>query len=231
MLYIVSTPIGNLQDITLRALEILKTVDFIACEDTRHAGILLKKYGVETPRLSFHAHSGPRKVEQLIARLKKGEKGALISDAGTPGISDPAYVLVQEVLREGIGIIPIPGASAFLAALTVSGLPINNFLYLGFLPAKKGRQTLLRQLAEEKRTLVFYESPHRLNKTLLQLAEYFGPDRSLVIARELTKIHEEVLRCPISVAITHFANQKPRGEFVICVAGAGQNRRSEENGD
>lgn len=229
MLYIVSTPIGNLQDITLRALEILKTVDFIACEDTRHAGILLKKYGIETPRLSFHAHSGRKKVEQLIARLKRGESGALISDAGTPGISDPAYVLLQEALREGVEISPIPGASAFLAALTVSGLPINNFLYLGFLPAKKGRQTLLRQLVAEKRTLVFYESPHRLNKTLLQLAEYFGPDRSMVIARELTKIHEEIVRGTIASAINRFAPQKPRGEFVICIAGAGQNHRSDED--
>lgn len=218
MLHIVSTPIGNLEDITLRALRILKEVDFIACEDTRHSGILFKKYEINTARISFHAHSGMGKINHIIERLKAGESCALISDAGTPGISDPAYVLIQEALKEKIEMRPVPGPAAFLAALTVSGLSTNHFIYLGFLPAKKGRRTLLKQLAEEKRTLVIYESPHRLLKSLEQFKEYFGGERRIAISRELTKIYEETLRFTLDEAIFHFKNKNPKGEFVICIS-------------
>ena len=186
MLYIVSTPIGNLQDITLRALQTLKDVNFIAAEDTRHSGILLKKHEIKTPMVSFHAHSDDRKVEHIIGRILRGESAALISDAGTPGISDPGYVLTKRAIEEGIRVVPIPGPSAFLTALSVSGLPVNKFLYLGFLPTKKGRQTLFKSLANEKHTVVFYESPHRILKTLEQMVEFLGPTRQVVICRELT---------------------------------------------
>lgn len=219
-LHIVSTPIGNLDDITIRALEVLKSADLIAAEDTRHSGILLKKYAIETKAISFHAHSGKTKVDKIIAELKSGKDVALISDAGTPGISDPAYSLIQAALEHDINIIPIPGPSAFLTALTASGLPINTFLYLGFFPTKKGRHTLLTSLKEEKRTVVFYESPHRIVKTLHQLNEYLNPERKLVIARELTKIHEEFIRGTIGEIKRHYEKRKPRGEFVVVLGGA-----------
>lgn len=229
MLYIVSTPIGNLEDITLRALNTLKEVDFIACEDTRHSGILLKKYEIEKEKISFHSHSGFFKVQKIIDRLKEGESCALISDAGTPGISDPAYALIQEAVKEGIEVRPVPGPAAFLAALTVSALPINNFLYLGFLPAKKGRQTLLKTLSTETRTMVLYESPHRLLKSLEQFKEFFGGDRKISISRELTKIYEETLRLTLSEAIEHFQKKPAKGEFVICIQGWEKKNKSSEN--
>lgn len=216
-LYIVSTPIGNLEDITLRALNTLKEVDFIAAEDTRHSQILLKKYEIEKKLVSYHAHSGQAKVDKIIQLLKEGKSCALISDAGTPGISDPAYTLIQAALENNVEIIPIPGPAAFLTALTASGLPTHQFLYLGFLPLKKGRQTLLKSLKEETRTIVFYESPHRIQKTLTQLQEFLGPDRKIVIARELTKIHEEFIRGTIAEVSKIFENKKPKGEFVILI--------------
>jgi 16S rRNA (cytidine1402-2'-O)-methyltransferase len=214
MLYIVATPIGNLEDITLRALRILKEVDYIAAEDTRHSKILLNAYDIQKPLISFHAWSDERKLAELLGLLKEHKKIALISDAGTPGISDPGYVLIKAALEHGIAVIPIPGASAFLTALSASGLPSNHFIYLGFLPLKKGRQTLLKSFEQENRTIVFYESPHRLQKTLHELAQLY-PSRSMVIARELTKIHEEFFRGTVAEAYEYFQKKQPRGEFVI----------------
>lgn len=214
-LYIVSTPIGNLEDITFRAIETLKKVDFIAAEDTRHSQILLNKYEIKKKIISYHAHSGQMKVEKILDRLKEGQSCALISDAGTPGISDPAYTLIQAVLEAGIEIVPIPGPSAFLAALVASGLKTNQFVYLGFLPTKKGRQTLFNSFKDEKRTIVFYESPHRIKKTLSQLEEFLDPERKLVIGRELTKMHEEFVRGTIKSVREEFEDRTPKGEFVV----------------
>lgn len=216
-LYTVATPIGNLADITLRAIDTLKEVDLIVAEDTRHTGILLKKYEIKTPMDSFHAHSGLGKLESLMKRLRDGENLALTSDAGTPGISDPGFVLIRAAREEGIEVIPIPGASAFLAALQASGLPTDKFLYLWFLPLKKGRQTLLKEIAEESRTVVFYESPHRVIKTLSQIAEVMG-SRYITVARELTKIYEEFVSGSVEEVLSHFEEKKPKGEFVIMLA-------------
>lgn len=218
MLYIVSTPIGNLEDITLRALRILKEADCIAAEDTRHVRILLDRYEIKTPTLSFHSYSGDMKLEKLIAILKEGKTIALVSDAGTPGISDPAYTLIKRAIEEGIKISPIPGPSSLLAALVMSGQAMHRFLYLGFLPLKKGRQTLLKSLAEEKRTIVIFESPHRLLRTLGDLLQYLG-DREISICREITKIYEEALRVKISEAIEHFKQKPPKGEFTLVIGG------------
>lgn len=218
MLYIVSTPIGNLEDVTLRALRTLKEVDCIAAEDTRHVQILLRKYEIKTPTLSFHSYSGDMKLEKLIVMLKEGKSIALVSDAGTPGISDPAYALIKRAIEEGIKISPIPGASSLLAALVMSGQAMHQFLYLGFLPLKKGRQTLLKSLAEEERTIVIFESPHRILRTLSDLLQYLG-DREIAVCREITKIYEEALRMKISDAIKHFEQKNPKGEFVLVISG------------
>jgi 16S rRNA (cytidine1402-2'-O)-methyltransferase len=218
MLYIVSTPIGNLEDITLRAIRTLKESDYIAAEDTRQTRKLTDKHEIRTTTLSFHSYSSDTKLEKIIDLLKEGKTVSLVSDAGTPGISDPAYSLTKRAIEEGIKVVPIPGPSSLLAALVASGLPMDKFLYLGFLPLKKGRQTLLKSLVEEPRTLVIFESPHRLLKTLNQLQEYLG-DRDIAVCRELTKIYEEILRQPISEAIEHFTNKKPKGEFVLVVKG------------
>lgn len=216
MLYIVSTPIGNLEDVTLRALRTLKEVDAIAAEDTRHVQKLLNKYEIKNHVLSYHSYSGPAKTEKIVGLLKEGKDIALVSDAGTPGISDPAYNLIRRAIEEGVEVSPIPGPSALLAALVMSGHRMNQFLYLGFLPLKKGRQTLLKALADEERTIVIFESPHRIQKTLADLLEYMG-DRNIAICREITKIHEEAIRMPISEAIKHFNEKKPKGEFVLVV--------------
>lgn len=216
MLYIVSTPIGNLEDITLRAIRTLKEVDVIAAEDTRHVQILLRKYEIKNTVLSYHSYSSDEKLEKIIGLLKDGKNVALVSDAGTPGISDPAYSLIKRAIEENIQISPIPGPSSLLAALVISGHRMNQFLYLGFLPLKKGRQTLLKSLNDETRTIVFFESPHRILKTLNDLLTYLG-DRDIAVCRELTKIHEEALRMKISKAIDHFTNTKPRGEFVLII--------------
>jgi len=216
MLYIVSTPIGNLEDITFRALRILKETDYIAAEDTRHSKKLLNKYEIKNTVLSYHSYSSKAKLEKIIELLKEGKSVAMISDAGTPGISDPAYSLIKRAIEEDIKIVPIPGPSSLLAALVMSGKPMNQFLYLGFLPLKKGRQTLLKSLADEKRTIVIFESPHRIIKTLNHLLEHLG-DRDIAICREITKIHEEALRLKISEAISHFANKKPKGEFTLVI--------------
>jgi len=218
MLYIVSTPIGNLEDITLRAIRTLKESDYIAAEDTRQTKKLTDKHEIKTTTLSFHSYSSDTKLEKIIDLLKEGKTVSLVSDAGTPGISDPAYSLTKRAIEEGIQVVPIPGPSSLLAALVASGLPMDKFLYLGFLPLKKGRQTLLKSLVEEPRTLVIFESPHRLLKTLNQLQEYLG-DRDIAVCRELTKIYEEIVRQPISEAIEHFTAKKPKGEFVLVVKG------------
>jgi len=216
MLYIVSTPIGNLEDITLRGLRTLKEVDYIAAEDTRHSRILLDKYEIKTSVLSYHSYSSDNKTEKIIDLLKEGKSVALISDAGTPGISDPAYGLIKRAIEEDIRIVPIPGASSLLSAVVMSGLPMNQFLYLGFIPVKKGRQTLLKSLAEEKRTIIIFESPHRLIKTLAQIKEYLG-ERQITVCREITKIYEEAIRGSISEVIKHFETKKPKGEFVLVI--------------
>ena len=218
-LYIVSTPIGNLGDITFRAIETLKAVDVILAEDTRHSQILLNKYDINKQVVSYHSHSGNSKLEKILDFFKEGKECALISDAGTPGISDPAYSLIQAALEIGVEIIPIPGATAILTALVPSGLPMNQFLYLGFLPIKKGRQTVLKSLADEERTVVFYESPHRIAKTLSQLEEFVGAQRKIVLARELTKIHEEFIRGTVGELNAMFKTRNPKGEFVIVLGG------------
>lgn len=215
-LYIVATPIGNLGDLTFRAKEILESVDLIACEDTRHSGILLKHYKIDKPRLSFHSHSGQTKVIKIIAHLKNGDDVALISDAGTPGISDPGYVLIQEALDNDIEVIPIPGPSAVITALCASGLPTDKFLYLGFLPVKKGRQTLFKKIADSEYTVVFYESPHRLKKTLNQLKDYLKKDAKVSVAKELTKIYEKYYRGTITEVIKQIP-EKPKGEYVVMI--------------
>jgi 16S rRNA (cytidine1402-2'-O)-methyltransferase len=216
MLYIVATPIGNLDDMTLRAIATLKSVDLIAAEDTRKSGILLKKYEIKTPMISFHGYSDDRKLNQIVEELRAGKNIALISDAGTPGISDPGYRLVKAARENGITVCPIPGASAFLTALSASGLPINHFVYLGFLPMKKGRQTLLKKLQEEEKTIVFYESTHRILKTLQELSEYF-PNRKIVIARELTKIYEEFVSGSAQELYEYYTKKTPKGEFVLMI--------------
>ncbi len=217
-LYLIATPIGNLEDITFRAVRILKEVDLIAAEDTRHSRILLDRYEIKTPCTSFHSYTSDSKTNALVDDLTSGKSIALITDAGTPGISDPAWALVQKALAADITVVPVPGAAAFLTALMASGLPINEFVYLGFIPAKKGRQTLFESLREEERTTVFYESPHRIQKTLSQMLAILGPDRMVVLARELTKMHETFHRGTLAELNEHFKKNPPRGEMVLLVA-------------
>lgn len=217
-LYIVATPIGNLADLTFRAKEVLETVDLIACEDTRHSKILLNHYDIKKPLLSFHSHSGKAKVDKIIEYLKKGDDVALISDAGTPGISDPAYSLIQAALKNNITIIPIPGSSAVITALCASGLPTDKFLYLGFLPVKKGRQTLFKKMAESDYTVVFYESPHRLLRTINELKKHLKPTAKIVIAKELTKMYETFFRGTVADIAEKLPVGKPKGEYVVMIS-------------
>lgn len=217
-LYIVSTPIGNLEDITFRAVRTLKEVNFICAEDTRTSKKLMDHYGITTPMTSFHAHSSDGKLEAIVRRIKQGENAALISDAGTPGISDPGWALIRDCLAAGVKIVPIPGASAVLAGLVGSGLPMDKFVYLGFLPLKKGRQTLFKQLAEEERTMVFYESPMRIVRTLEQLKEYLPAETQVVIGRELTKMYEEFLRGTLDEVLQQLKSKPSiKGEMVVMV--------------
>lgn len=221
MLYLVPTPIGNLEDITLRALRVLKEVDLIAAEDTRTAGTLLKHFDIDTPTTSYHDHNERRQAPKLVARLKAGQTVALITEAGSPGISDPGFYLVRACVEAGIEVEPLPGPTAFVPALTASALPSDRFAFEGFLPKKKGRQTRLRTLADEPRTMVFFESPYRLVRTLEDLAEHFGATRRAVVARELTKKFEEFRRGTLEEVRSYFAQQnKVRGELVIVVAGS-----------
>ena len=227
-LYIVATPIGTLEDITYRAVRILGEVDLIAAEDTRHSRKLLDRYEIKTPVTSYHSHTSDKKVRALAEELRGGKDIALISDAGTPGISDPAWALIQAALDTGTDVIPIPGAAAFLTALMGAGLPMDKFLYLGFVPAKKGRQTLFKSILDEKRTVVMYESPHRILKTLSQMLEILGPDRKIVIARELTKLHETFHRGTLGELNEEFSKGKPKGEMVILVGPKGHTISDEE---
>lgn len=222
-LYIVATPIGNLEDITLRALRVLKEVDMILCEDTRMTQKLLQKYDIKTPTLSYHSHSGIAKVEKIFELLEDSKNLALVSDAGTPTISDPGVLLVSQVKEKfgnGVTIVPVPGPSAVATALSASGLPSSDFLFLGFLPHKKGRETLFKEITLSKRTTVFYESPHRILKTLESLKKHLSSARSVVIARELTKIYEEMVSGTAEELLIYFEKNKDkvRGEFVVMVS-------------
>lgn len=218
-LYLVPTPIGNLQDMTLRAIEVLKNVDLILAEDTRNSAKLLKHFEISTPVQSHHQHNEHQTVERLVNRIKQGETMALISDAGTPAISDPGFLLSRACIESGIEIECLPGATAFVPALVNSGFPSDRFVFEGFLPVKKGRQTRLMQLAEESRTIIVYESPHRLLKTLAQIAEYFGEDRAVSVSREITKLHEETVRGTVSEVKTYFGKKPVKGEIVIVISG------------
>lgn len=221
VLYLVATPIGNLDDITFRAVAILKSVSAIAAEDTRRTGKLLQRYEIGTPQLSFHEHNQRQRCAQLLPRLQAGETLALVSDAGTPGISDPGYELVRACIEASIPVVPIPGATAAIAGLIASGLPSDRFVFEGFLPGKaKDRRARLESCQRETRTLVFYEAPHRLLATLQAMAACFSGDRPVVLARELTKVHEEFWRGTIAAAIAHYQEHPPRGEFVVIVSGA-----------
>ncbi len=218
-LYLVPTPIGNLEDITLRAIKVLKNVDIILAEDTRTSGKLLKHFDISTPMQSHHMHNEHKILNNLVVRLKAGEIMALITDAGTPAISDPGFLLTRACVENNIAVECLPGATAFVPALVNSGLPNDRFVFEGFLPPKKGRQTRLKMLAEEPRTMIFYESPHKLLKTLLQFSEYFGEDRKISVSRELTKLYEETIRGTVAEVLIYFENKVPKGEFVIVVEG------------
>ena len=219
ILTLVPTPIGNLGDITFRAIEVLKSVDTILAEDTRTSSNLLKHYQIEKKLQSFHIFNEHRALEGLIARMKQGESFALISDAGTPGIADPGFLLVRACLKEGLKIECLPGSTAFVPALVKSGFPSDRFVFEGFLPHKKGRQTILTELAEEERTLILYESPHRLLKTLEQIVQFFGPERLVSVSRELTKIHEETRTGSAEEVLSHFSVHPPKGEIVMIIHG------------
>ncbi|WP_321334725.1 16S rRNA (cytidine(1402)-2'-O)-methyltransferase [uncultured Bacteroides sp.] len=218
-LYVVPTPVGNLEDMTFRAIRVLKEADLILAEDTRTSGILLKHFEIKNAMQSHHKFNEHKMVESVVIRIKGGETIALISDAGTPGISDPGFLVIRECVRNGIEVECLPGATAFVPALVSSGLPNDKFCFEGFLPPKKGRMTKLKSLAEEKRTMVFYESPHRLLKTLVQFAEYFGSERQVSVSREISKLYEETLRGSLAELIAHFTTTDPRGEIVIVIAG------------
>ncbi|WP_298221407.1 16S rRNA (cytidine(1402)-2'-O)-methyltransferase [Flavobacterium sp.] len=218
-LYIVPTPIGNLEDMTIRAIRILKEVDLILAEDTRTSGKLLKHFDISTHMHSHHMHNEHKTVENLIARLKAGETIALISDAGTPAISDPGFLLTRACVENNITVECLPGATAFVPALVNSGLPNDKFVFEGFLPDKKGRQTRYLALAEETRTMILYVSPHKLVKTLAEFTQYFGEDRQVCVSRELSKLHEENVRGTAKEVLTHFENKPPKGEIVVVVAG------------
>ena len=220
MLYVVPTPVGNMEDMTFRAIRILKEADLILAEDTRTSGILLKHYEIKNQLMSHHKFNEHGTTAGIVERLKAGATIALISDAGTPGISDPGFYLVREAVAAGQEVQCLPGATAFVPALVSSGLPDDRFCFEGFLPQKKGRKTRLENLRDEERTMVFYESPYRVVKTLKQFAEVFGEDRKLCCCREISKVHEECVRGTMTEVIAHFTEKEPKGEFVIVVEGA-----------
>jgi len=218
-LYVVPTPVGNLEDMTFRAIRVLKNADLILAEDTRTSGFLLKHFEIKTPMQSHHKFNEHKTVENIVQRIKNGQTIALISDAGTPAISDPGFLVVRECVENGIDVECLPGATAFVPALVASGLPNNRFCFEGFLPQKKGRQTKLNELALEKRTMIFYESPFRLVKSLTQFAEVFGIDRKASVSREISKLFEETKRGTLQELMQHFTEHNPKGEIVVIVAG------------
>ena len=218
-LYIVPTPVGNLEDMTFRAIRILKEVDLILAEDTRTSGILLKHFEIKNALQSHHKFNEHKTLEGVINRIKAGANVALISDAGTPGISDPGFLMARECARNGIEVQCLPGATAFVPAVVASGLPNDRFCFEGFLPQKKGKMTRLQALSEEHRTMIFYESPYRLVKTLTQLAEYFGDERPASVSREISKVHEETVRGTLNELVQHFTENEPKGEIVLIVGG------------
>lgn len=219
MLYLVPTPIGNLKDITLRAIEVLQTVDVILCEDTRTSSKLLQYYNIQKPLSPYHQHNEHKIVQHIVDQLKAGKTMALITDAGTPGISDPAFLLVRECIKQDVKLESLPGATALIPALVNSGIPSNRFVFEGFLPLKKGRQTLLKQLAQEERTMIFYESPMRLVKTLEEFIEYFGAERNCSVTRELSKLFEENKRGTLREVCEYFTTKTVKGEIVIVIQG------------
>jgi 16S rRNA (cytidine1402-2'-O)-methyltransferase len=219
ILYIVPTPVGNLEDMTLRAIRILKEADLVLAEDTRTSGVLLKHYDIKNVLMSHHKFNEHGTSAQVVERLLAGQNVALVSDAGTPGISDPGFFLVREAVRAGVEVQTLPGPTAFVPALVSSGLPCDRFCFEGFLPQKKGRQTRLESLKAEQRTMVFYESPYRLVKTLQQLAETFGEERQASVCREISKVHEESIRGTLGEVLAHFREHEPKGEIVVIVAG------------
>lgn len=219
MLYIVPTPIGNLKDITLRALEVLKEVELILAEDTRTTSHLLNHYSITKPLSPYHQHNEHKVLQHLVNQLLEGKNMALVTDAGTPGISDPAFLLIRECIKVGVKVECLPGATAFVPALVNSGIPTNRFLFEGFLPIKKGRQTLFKKLAEEERTMIFYESPLRLVKTLEEFIQYFGADRICCVSRELSKMFEENIRGTLTEVVNHYKEKAPKGEIVIVLQG------------
>ncbi|QRR01763.1 16S rRNA (cytidine(1402)-2'-O)-methyltransferase [Dyadobacter sandarakinus] len=227
-LYLVPTPIGNLEDITLRAINVLKSVDVVLAEDTRTSGSLMKHLGISRPMQSYHIHNEHQTVVRLVDRILKGEKMALVSDAGTPSVSDPGFLLVRECIRQGVEVECLPGPTAFVPALVNSGLPSDRFVFEGFLPHKKGRQTRLQNLADEERTMIFYESPHRLLKTLLQFEEFFGAERQVSVSRELTKIYEETVRGTVQEVGRYFSEKTIKGEIVIVLAGKEEEKKKVE---
>lgn len=230
-LTVVPTPVGNLEDMTFRAVRVLKEADLVLAEDTRTTGILFAHYGIRSKMQPHHKFNEHKTVEQLAARIKAGEDIALVSDAGTPAISDPGFMLVRECVRQGVDVECLPGATAFVPALVASGLPNEKFCFEGFLPQKKGRQARLTRLAEEERTVVFYESPYRLVKTLMQFAGFFGAGRQVSVSREISKVHEETVRGTLEEVIRHFSEHEPKGEIVIVLAGLDRKKekRAEEN--
>ncbi len=218
-LFLVPTPIGNLEDITFRAIRVLKEADLILAEDTRNSGKLLKHFEIQTQMQSHHMHNEHKTVDHIVSRIQAGETIALISDAGTPAISDPGFLLTRACVEAGVEVDCLPGATAFVPALVNSGLPNDKFVFEGFLPVKKGRQTRLKILAEETRTMVLYESPHKLLKTLGNFVEYFGEDRRVSVSREITKMHEETIRGTTTEVLQYYTDHPPKGEIVIVVAG------------
>lgn len=229
ILYIVPTPVGNMEDMTLRAIRTLKEADLILAEDTRTSGILLKHFDIKNQLMSHHKFNEHGTSAAIVERLKAGQTIALISDAGTPGISDPGFYLVREAVAAGITVQCLPGATAFVPAIVSSGLPDDRFCFEGFLPQKKGRQTRLLSLQDEERTMIFYESPYRVVKTLQQLAEVFGGDRQVSCCREISKVHEESVRGTLAEVTAHFQQTEPRGEFVIVVAGKEKQKQKNKN--
>ncbi len=230
-LVVVPTPVGNLEDMTFRAIEVLKTADLILAEDTRTSSVLLKHFDIHTPMRSHHKFNEHQQASLVADMIEEGNVIALISDAGTPGISDPGFLISRECRRRGLTVECLPGATAFVPALVASGLPCDRFVFQGFLPPRKGRATILSELAEENKTIVFYESPKRLPRTLRQLVEYFGQERECAVCREISKIHEEILRDSLGNLAQYFETNQPKGEIVIVVAGKGKSSYSESRAD